>query len=160
MPTLLVRARLWPGIVAVILMGIVPLAPAAAYARRYAFAQALQFVIFAVAGPALLAWAHHRRTRPTLLTSAVRCFLSSVKAGRSAWACHARGLRWLAEIATGARVVFHHLDGAEKGAEAGFVALGIRVEQPLDGRSAVGLFFRLDGLGQGQLRPDIEFELV
>ncbi|MGO8891761.1 MAG: hypothetical protein ACLP8X_09360 [Streptosporangiaceae bacterium] len=53
MPTLLARARFWPGIAAVILITIV-LLPAAGYARQYAFAQAPQFVIFAVAGPALL----------------------------------------------------------------------------------------------------------
>lgn len=51
----LARARFWPGIVAVILITIVLLPPAAGYARQYAFAQALQFVIFAVVGPALLA---------------------------------------------------------------------------------------------------------
>jgi len=62
-PTLLARARLWPGIVAVILITIVLLPPAAGYARQYAFAEALQFVIFAVAGPALLAWAQSGRTR-------------------------------------------------------------------------------------------------
>jgi hypothetical protein len=39
--------------------------------------------------------------------------------------------------------VFQGLDGAEKGAEAGLVALVIRVEQPLDGRYAVGVSFRL-----------------
>jgi hypothetical protein len=55
MPAPLVRARFWPGIVAVILITIVLLPPAAGYARQYAFAQALQFVIFAVVGPALLA---------------------------------------------------------------------------------------------------------
>lgn len=55
MPAPLVRARFWPGIVAVILITIVLLPPAAGYARQYAFAQALQFVIFAVVGPALQA---------------------------------------------------------------------------------------------------------
>ena len=54
MPNLLARARFWPGIAAVILITITLLPPAAGYARQYAFAQALQFVIFAVAGPALL----------------------------------------------------------------------------------------------------------
>ena len=39
------------------------LPPAAGYARQYAFAQALQFVIFAVAGPALLVLGTPRRTR-------------------------------------------------------------------------------------------------
>lgn len=55
---------------------------------------------------------------------------------------------------------FHRLDGAEKAAEADFVALGILVEQRLDGQYAVGFKFRLAGLGQGQFRPDVEFELV
>jgi cytochrome c oxidase assembly factor CtaG len=55
-PTLPERARFWPGIAAVILISIMLLLlpPAAGYARQYAFAQALQFVIFAVVGPALL----------------------------------------------------------------------------------------------------------
>ena len=63
MPTLLARARFWPGIAAVILITIVLLPPAAGYARQYAFAQALQFVIFAVAGPALLVLGAPWRTR-------------------------------------------------------------------------------------------------
>jgi cytochrome c oxidase assembly factor CtaG len=54
-PALFARARFWPGVAAVILIMSVLLPPAAGYARQYAFAQALQFVIFAVAGPALLA---------------------------------------------------------------------------------------------------------
>jgi cytochrome c oxidase assembly factor CtaG len=62
-PTPLARARFWPGIVAVILITVVLLPPAAGYARQYAFAQALQFVIFAVAGPALLALGTSWRTR-------------------------------------------------------------------------------------------------
>ena len=63
MPTLLARARFWPGIAAVILITIVLLPPAAGYARQYAFAQALQFVIFAVVGPALLVLGAPWRTR-------------------------------------------------------------------------------------------------
>ena len=63
MPTLLARARFWPGIAAVILITIVLLPPAAGYARQYASAQALQFVIFAVAGPALLVLGAPWRTR-------------------------------------------------------------------------------------------------
>ena len=66
MPTLLARARFWPGIAAVILITIMLLPPAAGYARQYAFAQTLQFVIFAVVGPALLVlggpWRTARRT--------------------------------------------------------------------------------------------------
>jgi hypothetical protein len=53
-PALLARARFWPGVAAVILITIVLLPRAAGSARQYAFAQALQFVIFAVAGPAWL----------------------------------------------------------------------------------------------------------
>ncbi len=63
MPALLTRARFWPGIAAVILITAMLLPPAAGYARQYAFAQALQFVIFAVAGPALLALSAPWRTR-------------------------------------------------------------------------------------------------
>ena len=60
----LARARFWPGIAAVILIAIMLLPPAAGYARQYAFAQALQFVIFAVVGPALLVLGTPRRSRP------------------------------------------------------------------------------------------------
>jgi cytochrome c oxidase assembly factor CtaG len=62
-PTLLARARFWPRIAAIILITIVLLPPAAGYARQYAFVQALQFVIFAVAGPALLTLGAPWRTR-------------------------------------------------------------------------------------------------
>ena len=63
MPTLLARARFWPGIAALILITSVLLPPAAGYARQYAFLQALQFLIFAVAGPALLTLGTPWRTR-------------------------------------------------------------------------------------------------
>jgi len=53
-PALFARARFSPAIAAVILITSTLLPPAADYARQYAFAQALPFVIFAVAGPALL----------------------------------------------------------------------------------------------------------
>ena len=72
MPTLLARARFWPGLAAVILITGVLLPPAAGYARQYAFAQALQFVIFAVAGPALLVLAIPWRMRPLRLPGAGR----------------------------------------------------------------------------------------
>ena len=62
-PPLFVRARFWPGVAAVILIASMLLPPAAGYARQYVFAQALQFVIFAVAGPALLVPAIPRRAR-------------------------------------------------------------------------------------------------
>jgi hypothetical protein len=51
----------------------------------------------------------------------------------------------------GTRGVFQGLDGAEQGPEVGFVALDIRVERPLVARYAVGLFFWLAGVGDGQL---------
>jgi len=63
-PSLLARARFWLGLAAVILIASMLVPPAADYARQYAFAQALQFVIFAVAGPALLVLAIPWRTRP------------------------------------------------------------------------------------------------
>jgi cytochrome c oxidase assembly factor CtaG len=50
----LARIRPWLAPVAVILVLAVLLPPAGSYARQYAFIQALQFVIFAVAAPALL----------------------------------------------------------------------------------------------------------
>jgi hypothetical protein len=55
--------------------------------------------------------------------------------------------------------VFHGLDGAGKGAEEDVVALDMRVGQPFVARYDIGLFW-LAGLGQGQLCPDVEFELV
>ncbi|HEX6522155.1 MAG TPA: hypothetical protein VF070_19435 [Streptosporangiaceae bacterium] len=51
MPALLARARFWPGIAALILVTSVLLPPAAGYTQRYACLQALQYMIFAVAGP-------------------------------------------------------------------------------------------------------------
>lgn len=64
MPALFARARFWPAIAAVILITDTLLPPAAGFARQYAFAQALQFVIFAVAGPALLVLAVPWPARP------------------------------------------------------------------------------------------------
>lgn len=72
MPSLLARARFWLGLAAVILIASMLVPPAADYARQYAFAQALQFVIFAVAGPALLVLAIPWRTRPPRPPSAGR----------------------------------------------------------------------------------------
>lgn len=63
MPNPFGRARFWPGIAAVIPITMMLLPPAAGYARQYAFAQALQFVIFAIAGPALLVLGAPRRIR-------------------------------------------------------------------------------------------------
>lgn len=101
MPTLLARARFWPGIAAVILITIVLLPPAAGYARQYAFAQALQFVIFAVAGPALLALGTPWRTcSPTGGIVAVSAGRRGAVAGsvrRPAPAGLSRGLRALGD---------------------------------------------------------------
>ena len=69
-PALLARARFWLGVAAVILIASMLLPPAAGYARQYAFVQALQFVIFAVAGPALLMLAVPWRARPAGYRSA------------------------------------------------------------------------------------------
>ena len=58
------RARYGPGIAAAILVASMLLPPVAAYARQYAYAQALQFLTFAVAGPALLVLGTPWRSRP------------------------------------------------------------------------------------------------
>jgi hypothetical protein len=63
-PALPARARYGPGIAAAILITSMLLPPAAAYARQYAYAQVLQFLIFAVAGPALLVLGTPWRSRP------------------------------------------------------------------------------------------------
>jgi cytochrome c oxidase assembly factor CtaG len=63
-PALPARARYGPGIAAGILITSMLLPPAAAHARQYAYAQALQFLIFAVAGPALLVLGTPWRSRP------------------------------------------------------------------------------------------------
>jgi cytochrome c oxidase assembly factor CtaG len=52
--TVLGRLRPWLALAAAVLVLGVLLPPAGTYARQYAVVQALQFVIFAVAGPALL----------------------------------------------------------------------------------------------------------
>jgi cytochrome c oxidase assembly factor CtaG len=66
-PALLARVRFWLGVVAATLIASMLLPPAAGYARQYVFVQALQFVILAVAGPALLVLAKPRRARPPRL---------------------------------------------------------------------------------------------
>ena len=63
MLTLLARAWFWSRIAVVILVAMMLLPPVAGYARQYAFAQALQFVIFAAALPALLALGIPRQVR-------------------------------------------------------------------------------------------------
>jgi len=57
------RARPWLSVAAVLLVLAAMLPPAENYARQYAFVQAVQFVIFAVAAPALLAAAAGRPGR-------------------------------------------------------------------------------------------------
>lgn len=54
MSIVLSRLRPWLAVVAVVLTLVMLLPPVGTYARQYAFVQALQFVIFAVAAPALL----------------------------------------------------------------------------------------------------------
>ena len=48
------RGRIWLAIAAVILVTLSLVPPAGSYARRYVFAESLQFVLFATAVPALL----------------------------------------------------------------------------------------------------------
>ncbi len=72
MPAMVPRPRLLPGIAAVIVIGGMLLPPAAGDARQYVFVQALQFAIFAVAGPALLVLAVPRHTRAPRPPGAVR----------------------------------------------------------------------------------------
>jgi cytochrome c oxidase assembly factor CtaG len=79
-PTLLAPARFWPGFAAVVLIAGMLLPPAAGDARQYVFVQALQFVIFAVAGPALLALAIPWRTRPLRPPGAGRSRRPAVRA--------------------------------------------------------------------------------
>ena len=55
LPRFLRRAQPWPAAAAVVLLLAAVLPPAAPYAGRYAFAQALQFAAFAILTPALLA---------------------------------------------------------------------------------------------------------
>ena len=64
MPALPARTRYGPAIAAAILITSVLPPPVAAYARQYAYAQALQFLIFAVTGPALLVLGIPWRSRP------------------------------------------------------------------------------------------------
>lgn len=59
---LLTRARPWLAPAAVVLALAAALPPVGSYARRYAVIQALQFVIFAVVAPALLALGWPRRS--------------------------------------------------------------------------------------------------
>lgn len=72
MPALLARARFWPGVAAITLIASTLLPPAAGDARQYAFVQALQFVIFTIAGPALLVQASPWHARPPWLPGAGR----------------------------------------------------------------------------------------
>jgi cytochrome c oxidase assembly factor CtaG len=93
-PTMLARARSWPGLAAVILIASMLLPPAAGYARQYAFAQALQFVIFAVAGPALLVLAIPWRMRPLRLPGAGRPLRPAARAAIRLAAFIALAITW------------------------------------------------------------------
>ncbi|MGH3398356.1 MAG: cytochrome c oxidase assembly protein [Streptosporangiaceae bacterium] len=62
-------ARPWLALVAVIVVAVLLVPPAAGYARQYAWFQAVQFAVFAVAAPALLVLGIPSRFRPrTALT--------------------------------------------------------------------------------------------
>ncbi len=102
MPALITRARLWSGIAGVILITSALLPPASSYARQYAFAQALQFAIFAVAGPALLALAIPRRTRPPWLQGGRRPVRPAVSAAVRLIAFAAVAAIWRLPTAVGA----------------------------------------------------------
>jgi cytochrome c oxidase assembly factor CtaG len=79
-PSLLARARSWLGVLAVILTASMLLPPAAGDARQDVFVQALQFVIFAVAAPALLVLAIPWRAHPARLPGAGRSRRPAVRA--------------------------------------------------------------------------------
>src|SRR5215469_6098608 len=66
----------------------------------------------------------------------------------------------LRRMIVGVGAFLHGLNGAEKRAQADFVALRIRVGQLLSSRCAAGVLPGPAGLSLGQLRPDVEFELV
>ena len=102
MPTLLARARFWPALAAVILIASMLLPPAAGYARQYAFAQALQFVIFAVAGPALLVLAIRWRMRPLRLPGAGRRRRPAARAAIRLAAFIALAITWRLPVAVNA----------------------------------------------------------
>lgn len=84
----------WPGIAAIILIASMLLPPAADYARQYAFAQALQFVVFAVAGPALLVLAIPRRIRPPRLPGAGQHLRPAARAAIRLAAFTALAITW------------------------------------------------------------------
>ena len=85
MPALPARARYGPGIAAGILITSMLLPPVAAYARQYAYAQALQFLIFAVAGPALLVLGTPWRSRRPGGQAAADDLADRVAVLRSGW---------------------------------------------------------------------------
>ena len=113
MPPLLVRARFWPGIAAVILIVSMLLPPAAGYARQYAFAQALQFVIFAVAGPVLLVLAIPCRTRPPRPPGAGRPLRPAARAAIRLAAFIALAITWRLPVTVNALARHPALAAAE-----------------------------------------------
>jgi cytochrome c oxidase assembly factor CtaG len=112
-PTRLVRTRSWPGLAAVILIASMLLPPAAGYARQYAFAQALQFVIFAVAGPALLVLAIPWRTRSRWLPGAGRPRRPAARAAVRLAAFIALAITWRLPVSVNALARHPALAAAE-----------------------------------------------
>jgi cytochrome c oxidase assembly factor CtaG len=113
MPTRLVRARFWPGAAAVILIAGMLLPPAAGYARQYAFAQALQFAVFAVAGPALLVLAIPWRTRSPRLPGAGRPRRPAARAAVRLGAFIALAITWRVPVTVNALARHPALAAAE-----------------------------------------------
>lgn len=66
MTTIIRRAQHWLPVLAILLTVVVAVPPVETEARRYAVAQAVQFVVFAVVLPALLAIGWQVRSRPML----------------------------------------------------------------------------------------------
>lgn len=113
MPTLPGRARFWPGVAAVILITSVLLPPAAGYARQYVFVQALQFVIFAVAGPALLVLAIPWRTRRPRPPGAARPRRPAARAAIRLAAFIALAITWRLPVTVNALARHPALSAAE-----------------------------------------------
>src|SRR5690348_6617426 len=61
--TLAAQVRPWLALAAVLMVAVLLVPPVSGYARQYAWFQAVQFAVFAVAAPALLALGMPRRFR-------------------------------------------------------------------------------------------------
>lgn len=94
MPALFARARFWPGAAAVAAIAGMLLPPLAGRARHYLFVQALQFVTFAVAGPALLVLASRWRPRLSRLPGARHARRPAVRAAVRLAAFTALAVTW------------------------------------------------------------------